>query len=157
MRNMRIDRKWFIEEYGVDIENKYNMQSSYLFDEYNTKVSPYISLIQQWSADKISERRIQLALEISGNVHKACKEYFNEYKEALKNKEVVMDLVAQKSLVTAVKLNPVQPKLVEMQLKRYDDIWNNKGNNENEINIPTTINVEIQDKRLPEEKDNKES
>jgi len=122
-----------------------------VYEYYYNNVYPFLELVAQFRGreNPVSEEIIQNVLKVSPRYFRMMKDIFGELKLALECKQGYMDLVAQVKLLHANNLKPDNAKTVEMLLQRYDKDY--KNNETVDVNIPTTMKIEVVDVSVDEE------
>lgn len=124
-----------------------------VWEYYHQNIYPYLSIIsmyRQENQDKYAnDKQIQMALFINRDMWMHCKKTFKGLKSALNGKAVRMDMMVQAQLIKEMMFNP-NAKYIEMGLKRWDEGYNPKGDTV-EIEMPSTLKVEIKDERKNDE------
>ena len=139
----------YIEKYNSYFIEKYRLLAEDVYDNYYTKVYPFLSVITEFriADESIRMRELATALYLSEHEFRAMKETFLELEQSLASKKSLMKfksmLDVQRGIINTEYRNA---KMLEMQSKRYDDEYNPNGSEDN-IDIPKTIEVTIRNEK----------
>ena len=128
------------------------LNPEFVYENYHKHIKPYIAMIESFLAreDRPSDKVLKSALGISSRLWNASAECFEEFGLAVSLPEEYMEIKAQIDLQKGLEGTEYKnPKILEMQLQRYDKGY--KKNAEVEVELPTTLKVEILDKSLGDE------
>ena len=117
----------FIEFYeGYE---KFTLDPEFVWDFYHNEVRPYLSLITDFRLqdESTTEKELKIAFGINNNLWRHLKLGFMELVNTLNSKKSVMKFKAQLDLQKGMLATQHKnPKMVEMQLVRYDDEYKKK-------------------------------
>ena len=142
----------FIDKYGQEIQQTYRVSAEYVYEQYYGKIFLYLDLITKYqNLDKpINQDELRIGLGVSHSAFQASKSYFPEFKAKLDSKYNTMKFKSERDLQRAIEEAKANPKLIELQFKMYNDEWKEKSNSV-DINLPSTIKIEIEDASMNEE------
>ena len=152
---IKIKREYTLEKfkelYDKEIKQTYRVSAEYVYEQYYGKIFLYLDLITKYqNLDKpINQDELRIGLGVSHSAFQASKAYFPEFKAKLDSKYNTMKFKSERDLLRGIDEAHSNPKLLEMQMKLYNDEWKEK-NSTVEFNLPNTIKIEIEDASMNE-------
>ena len=134
----------FVEEYGEEIKDKFNVDPEEIYKKYVTYVKPHLLVITDFianknkSGNKIFEKEIGYIFGLRYKEFKAMKHCFVELEEALGAERSLMKFKSAIALSEANRLKPASAKIIDIMLRKYDDEYlkkEEKPNNEHKVTI----------------------
>ncbi len=144
-------KETYVDKFETKILTEYGMDAEDVWEYYHKNIYPFLTIISKERKLETppKEIEIQYALYVTKPLWRACKNTFVGLRQALAGEGASMKFKAQVDLQREVYNNP-NAKYIEMQMKRYDDEYNVKGQ-EAVIELPKTLQVVVEDKRMSDE------
>jgi len=126
------EQEIFIEEFGEEIKEKYNVLPDVLYTDFNSLVKPYVNLITSFKLEnKILQNQIANQLGVNPRLFSIMRKYFTELDEALSGNSIVMKFKSRKDVLDFIEMSresgKVNAKLLEIQLQIFDDEYKNRS------------------------------
>ena len=131
MSKLEREEKRFIDEFGEEITEKYNLLPKALFNDFNSLVKPYVNLITSFKIEnKILQNQICNQLGVNPRMFSVMRKYFPELNEAMQGNSMIMKFKSRKDIVDFIEISKetgrVNARLLEIQLELFDDEYKNK-------------------------------
>lgn len=144
----------FQERFDNDRDNggkDFRITADYIYGVYYDKIHNYRHLITKYQrTNGITIPEICVSFGVSENTFSACRYYFKELDRLVRHKNDIMKMANEMHLQDGIALSPSNPKLIEMEARLYNDEWKEKSN-DNVVNLPETLNINIYDDSMNEE------
>ena len=132
MTRLEREKEIFIEEFGEEIKEKYNVLPDVLYTDFNSLVKPYVNLITSFKLEnKILQNQIANQLGVNPRLFSIMRKYFTELDEALSGNSIVMKFKSRKDVLDFIEMSresgKVNAKLLEIQLQIFDDEYKNRS------------------------------
>jgi len=126
------EKEIFIEEFGEEIKEKYNVLPDVLYTDFNSLVKPYVNLITSFKLEnKILQNQIANQLGVNPRLFSIMRKYFTELDEAMSGNSIVMKFKSRKDVLDFIEMSresgKVNAKLLEIQLQIFDDEYKNRS------------------------------
>ena len=126
------EKEIFIEEFGEEIKEKYNVLPDVLYTDFNSLVKPYVNLITSFKLEnKILQNQIANQLGVNPRLFSIMRKYFTELDEALSVNSIIMKFKSRKDVLDFIEMSresgKVNAKLLEIQLQIFDDEYKNRS------------------------------
>jgi len=126
------EKEIFIEEFGEEIKEKYNVLPDVLYTDFNSLVKPYVNLITSFKLEnKILQNQIANQLGVNPRLFSIMRKYFTELDEAMNGNSIVMKFKSRKDVLDFIEMSresgKVNAKLLEIQLQIFDDEYKNRS------------------------------
>lgn len=124
----------------------------YIYNEYYHKVEPFLDVIAEFKLPTkgVTVKQVRAVLRISEKPFRLMRKVFSELDEALDADKSYMKLKAQLDLQKAIVASEYKnAKMIEMQLKRYDDEYSSDG--ERKVELPDKLEIVINDVKKDDE------
>ena len=132
MTRLEREKEIFIEEFGEEIKEKYNVLPDVLYTDFNSLVKPYVNLITSFKLEnKILQNQIANQLGVNPRLFGIMRKYFTELDEAMSGNSIVMKFKSRKDVLDFIEMSresgKVNAKLLEIQLQIFDDEYKNRS------------------------------
>ena len=132
MTRLEREQEIFIEEFGEEIKEKYNVLPDVLYTDFNSLVKPYVNLITSFKLEnKILQNQIANQLGVNPRLFSIMRKYFKELDEAMSGNSIVMKFKSRKDVLDFIEMSresgKVNAKLLEIQLQIFDDEYKNRS------------------------------
>ena len=132
MTRLEREKEIFIEEFGEEIKEKYNVLPDVLYTDFNSLVKPYVNLITSFKLEnKILQNQIANQLGVNPRLFSIMRKYFTELDEAMNGNSIVMKFKSRKDVLDFIEMSresgKVNAKLLEIQLQIFDDEYKNRS------------------------------
>jgi len=149
-----LERYKKLHQEDIDKYKSVQLDIEEVWDYYHMNIYPLLPLIAKYRNEKdlknyATEEQIKDALCFEHHMWYICKKTFKGLRTSLKGKNIKMGLLAQATLLKAMKDSP-NAKIIEMGLIRYDEEYKPKGQ-EVKLDVPKTIDIKVVDASVNEE------
>ena len=132
MTRLEREKEIFIEEFGEEIKEKYNVLPDVLYTDFNSLVKPYVNLITSFKLEnKILQNQIANQLGVNPRLFSIMRKYFTELDEAMSGNSIVMKFKSRKDVLDFIEMSresgKVNARLLEIQLQIFDDEYKNRS------------------------------
>ena len=144
-----ITREDYIEKYGEMISRKYSEDAGEVWDVYHARVEYALDLIPRFriADDSITQKYIRIALGVSAPMWNAMVKTFTRLYQVLNADRAYSKFKSELDLMKGIRASEYKnAKMLEMQLKLYNDDY--IKSDEQKVELPKTLNINIDNKQM---------